>query len=206
MKKILATILAVAAVGTIIPATANAETSADVLVWYVDTSAASEGGQNAAFDEIKFWAVDSDNNKVLGLGGLTYTDPEQLLAKNYSDLVGSSATVGDTTPETGAAFNIFTPADTLAGMYYTDVTGFNDNGYSFLMELYNGGQRVDWMIQPLALSDIQQASGVFHISDQNLSEIGDAFNFGSAMVPEPTSGLLLLVGGALLALRRRRRG
>ena len=57
------------------------------------------------------------------------------------------------------------------------------------------------MIQPLALSDIQQASGVFHISDQNLTEIGDGFNFGSAMVPEPTSGLLLLVGGALLALR-----
>ena len=208
MKKILATILAAAAVGTIIPATANAETSADVLVWYVDTSAASEGGQNAAFDEIKFWAVDSDNNKVLGLGGLTYTDPEQLLAKNYSDLVGknSSDSSSDTTPGTGGEFNIFTPASTTDGPYYTDVTGFNDNGYSFLMELYNGGQRVDWMIQPLSLAEVQQASGVFHISDQNLTEIGDGFNFGSAMVPEPTSGLLLLVGGALLALRRRRRG
>ena len=206
MKNILATILAVAAVGTIIPATANAETSADVLVWYVDTADAQDpAGQNAAFDEIKFWAVDSDNNKVLGLGGLTYTDPSSLLAKNYADLVGRNGT--STAVEGGEVIDAF--GGQFAGMYYTDIsaTGFQgDNGYSFLMELYNGGQKVDWMIQPLSLSDIQQASGLFHVSDQNLTEIGDGFNFGSAMVPEPTSGLLLLVGGALLALRRRRRG
>ena len=208
MKEILATILAVTAVGALLPAAAQAaETSSDVLVWYVDTTEAKdEAGRNVAFDQIKFWAVDSDNNKVLGLGGLTYTDPSSLLAKNYSDLAGrtSTATGGDTSTGNGAEFYAFTPKSTFDGPYYTDVTGFSDNGYSFLMELYNGGQVVDWMIQPLALSDIQQASGIYHLSDQNLSEIEDGYNFGETMVPEPTSGLLLLMGGALLALRHRR--
>ncbi|MBR6733651.1 MAG: PEP-CTERM sorting domain-containing protein [Kiritimatiellae bacterium] len=35
--------------------------------------------------------------------------------------------------------------------------------------------------------------------------VPSGFNFGSHLVPEPTSGLLMMLGAGLLALRRRRR-
>jgi hypothetical protein len=82
-------------------------------------------------------------------------------------------------------------------------------GYAFLMELYTGGERGDWMQLPVTLADIEAAAGAgairISISDLNLVEQVSAYNFASTMVPEPSSGLLALIGGALLALRRRRR-
>ena len=76
------------------------------------------------------------------------------------------------------------------------------------MELYSGGQRCEWMLSPVTLADIERAAGVgaFHVnlSDLDIPEDIEGYNFASTMVPEPTSGLLILVGGALLALRRRR--
>ena len=199
MKKVLATILAAAAVA----ATASADDmSADVLVWYVDTGEASSGGKNAAFDTIKFWAVDSDNTK-LGLGGLTYTGPEDLKAARYADLGGRTPTASsDPTISTGYA------PDTATMNYYTDLSGFQyDNGYTFLMELYKSGNdnAVAWMEMPLGLSAVTEAiTSLSNLEDSFSHGAGMAGNLGETMVPEPTSGLLLLMGGALLALRRRR--
>ena len=206
MKKILVTILAATAMGVSIPAMADGgdESSADVLVWYVDTEDAKEG-KGTTFDTIKFWAVDSDNNK-LGLGGLTYSSPEDLKAARYSDLSGGGpAGSGDSISLGGT--------DTATGNYYTDLSSLalnGDNGYSFLMELYKTGndKAVAWMEFPISssLAGIQEAlHSLSELDSSFVNTEGMAFNMGEQMVPEPTSGLLLLVGGALLALRRRRR-
>ena len=195
MKKILATILAAAA---FLPALADGESSADVLVWYVDTANAWGGGKNTKFDEIKFWAVDAnDMDNKIGLGGVTYDDPADLLAVKYSDLSREG---------TAASYTAFNGPTTAAGTYYTDIRGL-DNGYAFLMELYNDGKLVDWMVQSVSLQTLQEASGIYNIQgmgDLNMIAGMDGYDFGAKMAPEPTSGLLLLVGGALLALRRRR--
>lgn len=200
MKKILATILAATALAATAPAD---DTSADVLVWYVDTEEARSGARNAAFDEIKFWAVNSDNSSTVSLGGLTYTSPEDLRAARYSDLSGGGpAGSGNSIPLGGT--------DTATGTYYTDLSSFQfDNGYSFLMELYNNNNGpVAWVEFPVStsLAGIQEAIASLNSLVDSFEPVPmQGYNFGSAMTPEPTSGLLLLVGGALLALRRRRR-
>ena len=201
MKKILVTILAAAAMAATAPAD---DTSSDVLVWFIDTEDAKEG-KGTTFDTIKFWAVDSDNNK-LGLGGLTYSSPEDLKAARYSDLSGGGpAGSGDSISLGGT--------DTATGNYYTDLSSLalnGDNGYSFLMELYKTGndKAVAWMEFPVSssLAGIQVAiTSLNNLTDSFASTPVIGYNMGEQMVPEPTSGLLLLVGGALLALRRRRR-
>ena len=187
MKKSLMAILAAALAGA-----AWADTSADVLVWYLDTEEDMEN-TGAQFDTIKFWAVDA-NNTTVNLADRTYTGPAYLLAE---------------TPAAGSGDTITVPNDqaptTIYGTYYTNLSGY-DSGYSFWMELYLGDQKVERMLQPVKWEDFKDymvaSSGLSN--DLNLSPEAGAFNFASKMVPEPTSGLLLLMGGALLALRRRR--
>lgn len=187
MKKCFMMILAAALAGA-----AWAENSADVLVWYLDTEEDMEN-TGAEFDTIKFWAVDSHNTKV-DLADRTYTGPQYLLAG--TPVAGSGDTI--TLPSGDAPTTIY-------GSYYTNLSGY-ETGYSFWMELYLGDQKVERMFQPVSWNDFKQhmvaSSGLSN--DLNLSPEAGAFNFASHMVPEPTSGLLFLIGGALLALRRRR--
>ena len=187
MKKSLMAILAAAFAGA-----AWADTSADVLVWYLDTEEDMENA-GAQFDTIKFWAVDA-NNTTVNLADRTYTGPAYLLAGTPA--AGSGDTI--TVPNNQAPTTIY-------GTYYTNLSGY-DSGYSFWMELYLGDQKVERMLKPVSWQDFQKymvaSSGLSN--DLNLSPEAGAFNFASKMVPEPTSGLLFLIGGALLALRRRR--
>lgn len=82
-------------------------------------------------------------------------------------------------------------------------------GWSFYIELmnqdsggnwYNAG-RIDNGGSNYSWSDV--SSHVFSSSSMSMS-LATPLKTGSANVPEPTSGVLLLIGGALLALRRRR--
>ncbi len=187
MKKSLMAILAAALAGTVWAG----ETSADVLVWYLDTE---EDMYNTGteFDSIKFWAVDANDNKI-DLVGRTYTDPNSLWAG---------------TPDAGSDGTITVPSDvaptTIWGDYYTNLSGY-ETGYSFWMELYLGNEKVERMLQPVKWEDFEDyVISASSINDLNLSADPGAYNYASTMVPEPSSGLLLLIGGALLALRRRR--
>ena len=186
MKKSLMVILAAALAGA-----AWAENSADVLVWYLDTD---EDMYNTGteFDTIKFWAMDANNTKI-DLAGRTYVGSDNLLAGTPA--AGSGDTI--TVPSGVAPTSIW-------GTYYTNLSGY-ETGYSFWMELYLDGQKVEHMLQPVKWEDFQSyVISASSINDFNLSDEIGAYNFASSMIPEPSSGLLFLMGGALLALRRRR--
>ena len=189
MKKLMSVVFAAALAGT-----AWAETSADVLIWDINTKEdkASYGGATRNFDTIKFWAIDS-NKQETDLTQYTYIGPEYLLANNAEGLAGSGGEIaGDGT--------------TSAGTFYTDMSAFKE-GYTFMAELYLGGTTVDRMLTPLTWSQFMDAV-VSGLTQEKLDQFPEAlpnpYNMASSMVPEPTSGLLLVIGGALLALRRRR--
>ena len=189
MKKLMSVFFAAALAGAV-----WAETSTDVLIWDVNTKEddASYDGATRNFDSIKFWAIDS-NKQETDLTQYTYIGPEYLLANNAEGLAGSGGEIaGDGT--------------TSAGTFYTDMSAFKE-GYTFMAELYLGGTTVDRMLTPLTWSQFMDAV-VSGLTQEKLDQFPEAlpnpYNMASSMVPEPTSGLLLVIGGALLALRRRR--
>ena len=84
--------------------------------------------------------------------------------------------------------------------------------YSFVLELVNDAMEVQAATAPVSYNDLNTAGKI--VKDENYSSVFNSlapvdystFKAGSgttADLPEPTSGLLMLLGASLLALRRR---
>jgi hypothetical protein len=183
----------------------------DLLIWNVDL-AGNEKVEGAPFDSIsKFYLKSTQTGQTFSLANYTYMD---------SDL---STSAGE-----GFSAGIFIPEDSFTDPYYTDlgslynamataldvdVSDINSSEWEFYMQLDNNGQMVAWsehMFDPtksnaasVYLSDV--AGSVYNTSHPlSGNALPPAFNFGSHLVPEPTSGMLMMLGAGLLALRRRR--
>ncbi len=97
---------------------------------------------------------------------------------------------------------IVTKADAMAYVQYADISSYT-SGYSFYVEMLNlNGTALEngWTSSAMSYSDLSS-----YISAGGISAGSVNVWTASAYIPEPTSGLLLLVGGSLLALRRKRR-
>lgn len=95
-----------------------------------------------------------------------------------------------------------------------DVSSYSGNSpeYAFVLELVNDAYAVQAATDPVSYADLDDANKIVKTADyssvfNSLTPVDySTFNAGSgtaADLPEPTSGLLMLLGASLLALRRR---
>lgn len=93
------------------------------------------------------------------------------------------------------------------GPFTTDISGYG-SGYSFFVELLTYNSNTDsWGTNRLLAYSYDRLMDAGYIdAGAGLKPVaGGSTNFSMTHVPEPSSGLLMLLGGALMALRRRRR-
>lgn len=88
------------------------------------------------------------------------------------------------------------------GVAFTDLDGYASAGYLFYVELLNSAERIaksDTVSYNVLLSSCAISSAM-----RSMPTPYQFSNFSSLAVPEPTSGLLMLIGLAGLALKRKR--
>ncbi len=100
---------------------------------------------------------------------------------------------------------VTTPSDAMANVQYADITDYSSSEYSFYFEMLSleGDNWVQGYTSSVMTYEQLNIAG--YISSGGISASSVKVWTASVFIPEPTSGLLLLVGGSLLALRRKRR-
>ncbi|MBR4652945.1 MAG: PEP-CTERM sorting domain-containing protein [Kiritimatiellae bacterium] len=104
---------------------------------------------------------------------------------------------------TGFTQNVVVKGEGVDGAWF-DLTGYHDPSYSFVLELINDSYEVQGYGTAAANYTQLQSAGAVSTFDTLAPVSYTAWNAGFVAIPEPTSGLLLMLGASLLALRRRR--
>jgi len=145
------------------------------------------------YADMLYWMV--DNPEDTWNGGLVNFAYATISAQDANDNATLLSPYSDGVKLDGAT-KVAASGNTVEALYSGDF--ISSNVKSFLVELYDeNDQRVAWQtyLAEEALSSIwHEAQSMTGSKPLSVTEV----------VPEPTSGLLLLIGGALLALRRGR--
>lgn len=146
-------------------------------------------GASFAYGDVIYWMVGSDyaeEAKTLG---------DQNAATLYYVYSGTATPLDYLT---GADVADFYPASV-----ETDLGSYKGDGYSYYVELWNGSRTAE-MSYADAKSNGYISSGGGMFTPTPASQTGFGGGSSTYNVPEPTSGLLFIVGGMLLGLKRRR--
>ena len=183
-----------------------------LLWWFKDPEIAEVGGGAIHAGDLVGRGGDAQGKTVNALR-ISVTDNDGLTV--YLNLASQS--MADTARDTWQSWMPLPDVyeDFWAGPGYADLSvlgGLNlsKTGLMFAIELGNYTQTGDvfnWVVLAgSAGSTLQDLISGGHIIASDLSAQG-SFNWQASgySVPEPSSGLLVLIGGALLALRRRRK-
>jgi hypothetical protein len=144
-----------------------------------------------------YWQITSDTGVDFSIARLVVTDGSTTTYLPNSDGVLASD------------FNDATGTGTQLAMQQTDISAYTGSQYSFFVEMVNYASDPESVTQgdTYSYQDLLTAGYVsFGADDVTAVTIAaqGANLGGSSAVPEPSSGLLLVIGGAMLALRRRR--
>ena len=106
--------------------------------------------------------------------------------------------------------NLVSADDAMSDVQYADISGYQTSSYKFVVEMLSlntDGETPTWergWTSGTPMTYAQLVDGGY-VSQGGISAGSVNSWTSSVTIPEPTSGLLLLVGGSLLALRRKRR-
>lgn len=183
---------------------------ADLLIWEISLDG-NEQLEGTGFDAISQFYLRSisDPSQTISLSPYTYSNIPFTSANadpTFASGIGELAAVGMT--------DKFYALDMASLIADNNITDYSE--YEFIMQLTNNGNLVGWSEHlwdmsknPLLLSSVASnlidSEKVGNMYNPEFNFMSHTFNFGSHLVPEPTSGLLMMLGAGLLALRRRRR-
>lgn len=140
--------------------------------------------------------------------GKTFTTAQLWVADSQS---GNSQVVATQGPLVPSDFDSSKFTGTTVETVSTDISNYSASQYSFFVELVTYNSSGDkqgssfWTNQ--ATYDNLLSQGYITAPGVQTPFSGSGFDLGvgGSAIPEPTSGMLFLLGGALMALRRRRR-
>ena len=165
-----------------------------------------------------YWQVEASQLDVLRTVGDTVTysfNGHEVTGFNLVATKNGSYDVLASAYDTGSGWSSPFSADPVSPMTATegslvaDLTGYTTTGYSYYIEIvgYDSSAYPSTGSGQLGTSELlAYAANCSNITTdlESIAAMPQAWTGGTYAAPEPTSGLLLLVGASLLALKRRK--